>query len=260
MNLFFKLNQLYSKFSSGNKGLVGFSELGESILYFKVQKTPYPVIISQYSIHAREYITSYLALRQIEDFLNRGKKGTVYFIPVLNPDGVRISMRVNPLYKANANGVDLNVNFDARWGTGELNIRSKGDANFIGNAPFSESESRALRDFTYLVKPQLTLSYHSKGEEIYYEFFQTGKIKERDYNFANIVKDCTGYQIKSTPNSAGGYKDWCIQKLGIPALTIEVGSDNLSHPIGSEYTEQIFSKNKDVLIKLTESELWKKNL
>ncbi len=260
MNLFLKLSELYSTFEDENKGEIGISELGQSILYFKVKKTDYPVIISQYCIHAREYITSYLALRQIKDFIERGKRGTVYYIPMLNPDGVKIAMEKNPLYKANANGVDLNVNFDANWGTGEQNVRVKGAENYIGKYPFSESESKALRDFTLSVKPQMTLSYHSKGEEIYYEFFQKGKRKERDFYLAKIVENCTGYKIKSTLNSAGGYKDWCIQKLGISALTIEVGEDSLTHPIGKEHTQEIFNKNKDVIIRLTESKIWNKNL
>ena len=54
----------------------------------------------------------------------------------------------------------------------------------------------------------------------------------------------TGYAIKSAPNSAGGYKDWCIEKLKIPALTIEVGNDDLTHPIGEEHLVEIYKQNK----------------
>ena len=61
------------------------------------------------------------------------------------------------------------------------------------------------------------------------------------------IADTTGYAIKSTPNSAGGYKDWCIQKLKIPALTIEVGKDSLSHPIKEEYLDEIYCENKGVI-------------
>jgi hypothetical protein len=43
--------------------------------------------------------------------------------------------------------------------------------------------------------------------------------------------------------SAGGYKDWCVEKLGIPAFTVEVGKDELSHPLGEETLQDIIEKN-----------------
>ena len=170
----------------------------------------------------------------------------------MNPDGVNICEKVDPLYKANARGVDLNVNFDARWGRGKSNVRFAGKENFIGEYAFSEPETVALRDFTLKIKPDMTLSYHSKGEEIYFEFFQNPSCMQRDRIYAELVSEITGYQIKSTPFSAGGYKDWCIEKLNIPSLTIEVGSDALSHPIDKCHVEEIFAKNRGVICSLTE--------
>ena len=143
--------------------------------------------------------------------------------------------------------MDLNVNFDANFGSGEQNVFSKASENYVGEYAFSEPETRAIRDFTIKIRPHATISYHSKGQEIYYEFFQDTKRKKRDYLFAKSVADATGYLIKSTPDSAGGYKDWCIQKLKIPALTIEVGSDTLSHPIKKEYLDDIYRENKGVI-------------
>ena len=46
------------------------------------------------------------------------------------------------------------------------------------------------------------------------------------------------------------FKDWCIDKLKIPALTIEVGSDALSHPIKSIHQAKIFNQNRQVIITL----------
>ena len=51
----------------------------------------------------------------------------------------------------------------------------------------------------------------------------------------------------STPYSAGGYKDWCIENLKIPAITIEVGDDRLSHPIKKQKLRPIYKENKNVL-------------
>lgn len=246
------LNRKFYKNFKGKKGVIGLSEQSRPIYFYCVERSEYPKIIVQSSIHAREYITAYLTLSLIKRMQKYLQQGSVFFLPILNPDGVNIALNENPLYKANARGVDLNVNFDARWGTGEKNIRNKSSENYIGEYPFSERETRAIRDFTLSIDPDLTISYHAKGEEIYYEFFQEYVDKTRDKILANMIADCTGYTIKSTLNSAGGYKDWCIEKLKIPALTIEVGSDNLSHPIKKSRLRKIYKQNKFVIDKSIE--------
>ena len=186
MNVIYEVENFYQSYS-GNKGVIGYSHLKKPIYFFEVYKSEYPVAIFQYSIHAREYVTAYLAIEQIKEFVLKGTCGRVFFVPLVNPDGVKIAIEENPLYKANARGVDLNINFDARWGTGDSNVRVKGAQNYIGEYAFSEPESIALRDFTLKVKPDFTVSYHSKGEEIYYEFFQDEKAKSRDEKLAQAV-------------------------------------------------------------------------
>jgi len=44
----------------------------------------------------------------------------------------------------------------------------------------------------------------------------------------------------------GGFKDWCIHVLKIPALTVEVGSDDFPHPFPYSEAESIIEKNKAV--------------
>ena len=236
----------YNKFN-GEKQVIGESFLGFPIYAFTVRKTDYPKIIVQYGMHAREYITTLLSIRHIKNFYRYGNMGTVYFIPAVNPDGIKISEKALPLYKANARGVDLNVNFGARWGEGKSNVKTRGKENYVGKYPFSEPETKALKNFTLLIEPQGTLSFHSKGEEIYFEFFQDREEYLRDKIIAEAVAKKTGYVIKSTPNSSGGYKDWCISTLKIPSLTIEVGRDELTHPIKREYLNEIYSKTKGVI-------------
>lgn len=255
MSVFFDLETFYTDFN-GEKGVIGNSEEGRNIYCFTVRKSDYPVVIIQYAMHAREYITTYLALKQIEDFAGFGKRGTVHFIPMLNPDGVYRVINGDKLYKANALGVDLNVNFPAKWGSGASNVKTRGKQNYIGEFPLSAKESRMLADFTLAVLPSATISYHSKGEEIYWYFNQGKKERERDYIFASEVSRQTGYPLKFTPNSAGGYKDWCIESLKIPALTIEVGEDYLSHPIDKKFLPKIYKKNKSVINAVTESVIW----
>ena len=248
--------QIFYEGWTGEKGYIGTTENGVLIPYFAVKKSEYPIVIAQYAIHAREFITTYLAFMQAEEFNKSGSKGSVYFIPAVNIDGIEEAENFNGTYKANARRVDLNVNFDARWGKGAKNAFIRGDENFVGERPFSESETRALRDFTLKTMPDATISYHSKGEEIYWEFFQDKRARSRDYLIAKEISFLTGYPLKSAGRSVGGYKDWCIEKLGISSFTIEVGSDNLTHPIKKEHACEIFLKNKRVINAVTEI-LWK---
>ena len=252
MDVLDELKNFYRAWT-GIKGYIGCTENGALIPFFAVNKTEKPVILAQYAIHAREYITTYIAMMQAKDFLLRGRRGTVYCLPAVNLDGIAEVLGGEKYYKANARMVDLNVNFDAKWGGGANNVRDKSSENYIGLHPFSESETKALRDFTLSVAPDMTVSYHSKGEEIYWEFFQEKTERERDYLIARAVSVATGYPLKSAGVSCGGYKDWCVEKLKIPALTIEVGNDGLSHPIGKEHAEEIFVKNRDVIRVLTET-------
>lgn len=87
-----------------------------------------------------------------------------------------------------------------------------------------------------------------KGEEIYFDFYQKEKNLKRDERIAKMVQNLTGYRIVSTQNSSfGGYKDWCIQRLGIPSLTIELGQDKFDHPINHMEIYDIITKNARIL-------------
>lgn len=206
----------------GKKCIIGYTFQGRNIYAFHTGSDYGKQFIAVYAIHAREFITARLGVKHVKEGTSVGG----WVIPLLNPDGVAVCQTRDKMWKANARGVDLNCNFDADWGSGRLNTRVRGGENCIGDYPFSECETAAIARFTQRVKPFVTLAFHTKGAEIYWEF--NGKGDERG---AKIIAAYTGYAPKIIYGSAGGYKDWCIQKLGVPAYTIECGSDALSHPI-----------------------------
>lgn len=247
------------------KTVIGKSLFGRDIYAIKLGDGS-PVGIAQYALHAREYITAKLAPVQYA----YGKvTGSVWLLPLTNPDGALLSqaglssapiknraelLALNgkkeedfSLWKANGRGVDLNVNFPARWGTGRKNVRYAGAENYIGAKPFSELETRALKEFTQTIRPQYTLSYHTKGEEIYWRFHQPRALLPRDRAIATALSDATGYPLKEAKGSAGGYKDWCIQRFRIPSFTVEVGGDTRTHPLGDEALQEIADKNERAL-------------
>ncbi|MDD3831806.1 MAG: M14 family zinc carboxypeptidase [Clostridia bacterium] len=259
-------------------GVVGESTLHQRIPYVYIGNDKSNCIIVQGGIHAREHITSLLVVNMAKHLLKRNDLlllGGIYFLPMVNVDGVRLAQEgldfvksskrrqelidLNggsidfSLWKANIRGVDLNVNFDASWGKGEQNVDYPATANYIGSKPESEKETRCLVNFTREVNPLATLSYHCKGEVIYWRFGQTMNKLWMHYRLAKAIAEDTGYALAHDKGSVGGYKDWCIHQLGIPAFTIEVGSDYYKHPYPYSDFFNIFRINKDVPRKLLNS-------
>ena len=250
---------------------VGKSTLGKNILATHIGEYSGPQIIIQAGIHSREWITSLLLVEQARYLHNTEQvtRGGIYFIFITNPDGVEIALdgidtveceiTRNYLisanngsfdfsqFKANINLVDLNTNFDANWGQGSQNIFCPSTENFVGFYPDSEREVQNLINLTLKNKPLMTISYHSKGNVIYYGFEnESEENTTRDRKIGETFSEITGYPLVFTENSTGGYKDWSIDKLKIPAFTFEVGDESLLHPITEENLPEIYMRNKDI--------------
>lgn len=249
---------------------IGKSTLGREIYGTHVGSFAGPQVIIQGGIHAREYISTLLTIELAQIYADTPQdNGGIYFIFCTNPDGVALvldgleSVRCDitrqyltlvnqdstdfSLWKANINAVDLNTNFNALWGTGSQNVFCPASEDFVGFYPESEREVKVLTNFTLKNRAKLTISYHSKGEVIYYGF--AGESENdviRDRQIGEKLSQTTGYPLIFTENSSGGYKDWCIMELKIPSYTIEVGRNDVPHPIGEEYLPEIVAQNRDV--------------
>lgn len=249
--------------------VVGYSLLGNPIYGAHIGNYEGNQILLEGAIHAREWVTAPLLVQMVEYLQNTPIDGGIYFIPMSNPDGVKLVLdgpvglpceqlrqfliSVNDgsedfsLWKADANAVDLNVNFNALWGGGSQNVFCPAPGNFVGYYPDSEREVRELIAFTNKNQPKGTLSYHTKGEVIYYGFETLTPAQiERDLRIAQQLSAVNGYEIIKTENSTGGYSDWVSLNLEVPAFTIEVGNALIPHPIGLEYLPEIFEQNKDI--------------
>ncbi|MBQ8320595.1 MAG: hypothetical protein IJX81_06945 [Clostridia bacterium] len=268
MDIYQKTTAFYRRVKTEKK-IFGKSRLGRNLYAVKVGEGS-PVGIAVYAVHGREFITAELAFRHYE----KGAVGALWLIPLLNPDGALISevglssVRTGRyrkflssfsaeqlrLWKANAYGVDLNVNFDADFGQGVKNVRTRGVENCVGPYPFSERETRAIRAFTLSLSPDYTVSYHTKGEEIYWYYGQPLFNVARDLALAETLASSCGYPLKAVKGSVGGYKDWCIKALGIPSFTVEVGNDSLPHPLcGEEALSDVLTKNENALCALSKA-------
>jgi hypothetical protein len=92
---------------------------------------------------------------------------TLYLLPVFNPDGFYDALN-QPEGRSNARGVDLNRNWDVYW---KADWNRTGCFSYLrltaGDAPFSEPEVQALRDFLLDNHVDALISYHSAMSAIF---------------------------------------------------------------------------------------------
>ncbi len=235
-------------------------------------------IMIQASIHAREFITTTVLMSQIDYMLKnldteyklsgftcRELLGQICFhiVPMSNPDGVEIvqSGVISPLFtgktsnidhrvwKANAKGIDLNANFDALW----KNYRSPSvpsPEKYKGKKPESAAESKALANYVRNNPIDITLSYHTMGSVIFWDFPDQDKINELNLSLTAKIVSESGFYPFSDPYTCAGFRDWAILQ-GIPSLTVEMGVGK----VPSEFSEffQIWCRSKNVIY---ETALW----
>ncbi|MGN0784858.1 MAG: M14 family zinc carboxypeptidase [Candidatus Aphodomorpha sp.] len=258
---------------------IGRSELGRDIPVALLGDANAPHhVLMQGAIHGRESITAALLMCLLEDALESDAAALAdvcfHVIPMSNPDGVVISQSgvlsdaAREIYlretaegatalseaayarqwKANALGIDLNRNFDAGWaaysGPAEPSC-----ARYRGSAPLCAAESRALANYTRQYPFDATISYHCAGSLIYYAYGDNGAVNARSASLAQAVAETTGYSLCPASGVDGaGYKDWAIDGLGIPSLTIEVGYGSAPLPLRNLTTAYL--RNRTVFARI----------
>ena len=232
--------------TSNFKLIIGKSVKNKPIFAFHFGKFDAPQILLTASTHAREYVSTAVGYEMIKacSFKNNG----VWFVPLVNPDGVEIVLsKKQRNFKANSNFVDINVNFDANWGQGEKNVFQPHFENYVGPCPESEIETRTLTNFTRRLSPHFVINFHTKGEVIYFGDFLKDENKGKDNILASQISNITGFPKIKTSGSFGGFSDWCEMSQNIPAITLELGADSLTHPILLSQTKNLSSKVKNIL-------------
>ena len=154
-------------------------------------------------------------------------------------------------WKANIRGTDLNLQFPAGWETAkklkaEQGIVSPAPADYVGPAPLSAPESRALYDYTLALQPRLTLSYHTQGREIYWRFGEQAPPRGRE--IGELFAELSGYTLTDAAylSSFAGYKDWFIDSFCRPGYTIEAGQG--TNPLPLADFNEIYRENLPILV------------
>ncbi len=234
--------------------------------------------------HGLEWITTLVLLKFLEELSKKSEENgkisgydasgilkniRLTVIPALNPDGIDIAIKgisacedyKEKIYdiskfdfsgwSANVNGVDLNHNFNADWYTlrdfeAKNGIVKPSPRRFGGCYPESEPETRAVVKLLRNVSFSRLYSFHSQGEEIFYEY--KNNTPENSLYIAKALSGVSGYTLVKNEGhySSGGLKDWFIEEFKKPAFTIEMGLGQ--NPLPIEDFKDIYNKIEPLLV------------
>ena len=120
----------------------------------------------------------------------------------------------------NANGVDLNRNFDCKWAPEST---WRGQVVSAGTAAFSEPEARALRDYVLQNSPEAVVFWHSKANTVYASECYEGVLPDTR-TLMQTYATAANYGAVETFDAypiTGDAEGW-LASLGIPAITVEL--------------------------------------
>lgn len=239
--------------------------------------------------HANEWITAPVLLKFLEQLAQAQEDGsllggrsaqkllqqvTIVSVPMVNPDGVDlVTGAISPGtaqyqraemfsadypgipfpegWRANLNGVDLNLQYPAGWRQAraikfEKGFTLPGPRDYVGRAPLNQRESFHLARLTEQVVPELVLALHSQGQVIYWKYrdYAVPGARELGQKMAAV----SGYELADTPfaSSFAGYKDWFIEGYRKPGYTIEVGIGE--NPLPLSQFDQIYEDVLGILL------------
>ncbi len=237
---------------------VGASVEGRALAYLKIsdnvlENESEPEIFFDGGIHGDEIMaaenmirfadllcTSYGSDAQMTYLINNRE---IFIWPMVNPDGRVHEKRLN------ANGMDLNRDFGFYWKSWGSNT-----------APFSQPESRAVRDLMMERNFSLHSSFHAGYEGIYYPWSYTQfRTADEDvfYWLSKRYADASGYDTLEYGQvshvlykSNGSTKDYDYGSFGMMGWSMEI-SDDKTPPVSQ--IPYYFLINKQPMLDLIEA-------
>ncbi len=215
------------------------------------------------SLHAREWINTALLMEMVKTYAKDYYAGTkisgepvkhvlnthtFHVVPLANPDGVKLQqfganafpakkqslIKMNKgsgnftRWKANIRGVDLNRNWNVQWNTpksGSINTTPSSEF-YRGGSPESEPEVKAIANWVRANNPIMLLDFHSSGEDLFWYYYQTGNILERDRKIAGALGQYTGYRVEAVNKNKPANTTitrWSVMVIKMPSVCIENG-------------------------------------
>ena len=157
-------------------------------------------------------------------------------IPTVNPDGQLKTLGTAGSFTAaaipannvdrlpgrfNANGVDLNRNFDCNWSAQGKWINDKTVDG--GSAAFSEPEAVAIRDYVEAHKPTAVIAYYASAGAVYSSSCGNSGVLPLTSDLTNVYASAAGYTAHKTYQASytltGDMTNW-LAKIGVPAISV----------------------------------------
>lgn len=167
----------------------------------------------------------------------------MYFVPCVNPDGYVYNQTTNPegggLWRKNRHlnddgtyGVDLNRNYGFEWGYDNVGSSPNPQSQvYRGTEPFSERETRAIRDFCNAHHFKIALNCHTYSNVLVYPWGYLDTPTENSVTF-DAISQAMIYNnsfLAGTGTETVGYTtngtsdDWMYGDPAIFSMTPEVG-------------------------------------
>ena len=272
--------------------IIGKSVDGRNIYAVKLGSGETEITING-SHHAREHMTTNVLMEMIDQYAQAYSKNqlfngynardilnktSIWFVPMVNPDGVSLvqmghKSAKNPGYvlslnggssnfsawKANVRGVDLNRQYPLHWS--EMESASKaGPDNYKGPRALSEPETKAMYDFTMSRDFKTAVAYHSSGEILYWSYVTDGEVMKQNKKIADSITNKTGY-TQMTPVGKGFayYDDWFLSQFRRPAFTPEISPYAGANPVPVGNFDSIWKKNDSVGLMLAQEAYTNRN-
>ncbi len=238
--------------------------------------------------HANEYLNIPLVLKFLEEYLCKVSRAALFdgadakalyentvlhILPLVNPDGLDLvtgalkegeyfakaekiaasypSVPFPEGWKANINGIDLNLQYPADWEKAKeikekQGFSSPSPIEYPGEKPLSEPEALAVYGYTRQNDFRMIIAYHSQGSIIYWKYKDF--LPPESLRIGNILSEASQYPLEITPEGSAyaGYKDWFIKEYNRPGYTVETGIGK--NPLGLEQFPEIYAANKRLLL------------
>ena len=174
------------------------------------------------------------------------RRTTLWLVPMVNPDGVdlvtgairpgsqqyqaaqRIAAGFPEIpfpggWKANLTGTDLNLNYPAGWEQARTNKFALGftgpaPRDYVGASPLDQPETAAMAALTQAIRPDVTLSYHTQGEEIYWRFQDYAPPGARSSASGWRGSAATGWRTRRSPRALRAIRTGSCRTSAAPAI------------------------------------------